>query len=351
MQSEKVNNSSLIFTCDPDEALEELLSSLSFDKVLVVSDTKVHSTCKHLVPVLVPFPFSIIKEGERNKTLDSLKEVWEEMYRNGLSRNSLLINFGGGVVTDLGGFAAATYMRGIRYINIPTTLLASIDASYGGKTAIDFCGVKNLIGSFHAPVSTIVSSKFLSTLPREEMLSGYGEMLKHALLNNREDVEFLLDNGLFSLSDADMLSLIKRSVNVKKSIVDSDPGEKGLRRALNLGHTAGHALEALMLGKGESISHGHAVALGILAELKLSPDFPSELLQRLADHILSLYPPVKIIREDLPLLKNLMSRDKKNRSCSHEMVSYIRLHCPGEFEIFSEAYADELTDALAEFCI
>lgn len=339
----------LIFTEDPVAELSHILDEAGPERVLTVTDTNTSKLCKPLFDtVLGHFPEVTIEAGEAHKGIGSLQEVWRAMVDAGLNRRDMIVNIGGGTVTDLGGFAAATYMRGIRYINIPTTLLAAVDASTGGKTAIDFMGIKNLIGAFHSPPATIVSPQPLATLPREEMLSGWGEMIKHALLDDDAHLDSILSCEIPDAGHpAELLSLICRSVAVKSRVVAEDPTEKGVRRCLNLGHTAGHALESLSLQRGTPISHGHAIALGLLAELRVAPAFPEEKYRRLRDYILSIYrvPPVEAA--DIPQLTAYMRSDKKNLDHGDE-VAYIAMNDVGHPDIYATAPAISLAQSLAD---
>lgn len=337
----------LIFTERPEVELERVIADVAPGCVLVVTDTNTSAIYHRLFPNLsLQRPEVTIEAGEAYKSIGSLEKVWSAMAGSGLNRRDMIVNVGGGTVTDLGGFAAATYMRGIRYVNIPTTLLACVDASTGGKTAIDFRGVKNLIGAFHAPIVTIVSQKPLVSLPRAELLSGWAEMIKHGLLDNDEHLNLILAGDIPQSDSVEMLDLIRRSVGVKRRVVEQDPTEKGLRRCLNLGHTAGHALEALCLQRGTPISHGHAVALGILAELRLSGGFPQEKYTRLREYILARYPLPTLGEADVTRLAKFMLSDKKNLTHDGCEVAYIALRDTGTPDIYAKAPASELARSL-----
>ncbi|MBO4519269.1 MAG: 3-dehydroquinate synthase, partial [Paludibacteraceae bacterium] len=226
----------------------------------------------------------------------------------------LLICVGGGVLTDLGGFAAATYKRGINYINIPTTLLAMIDASTGGKTGINYHGLKNSIGAFHAPVETLIYPQWLDTLPPKELLSGFGEMLKTGLINDANLWETLLQYDLDRMDIKELTPLIEACVQVKEGIVQQDPQETGIRKVLNLGHTFGHALEEISLGESP-ILHGYSVVYGLIAELYLSVTklgCPREPLQQLTQIMLHYYDKPQCKCSDYARLIALMQADKKN---------------------------------------
>ncbi len=313
----------LIFTNSVGKALDSIAHSMGNPKTIIIADT---NTSRLVLPLLQKDSATAsaahvitVHEGEDAKTIDSLSGIWTEMDRAGATRSSLAVNLGGGVVTDLGGFAAATYKRGIRFINIPTTVLCAVDASYGGKTGINFNGSKNQIGVFADSEATIISGIYFSTLPDEQILSGYAEMLKHALLDNRTALDRLLAvSPIRPLpGPQEMLTLIEESLAVKQRVVDADPFEHGLRKVLNLGHTAGHAIESLALGRKHPVTHGHAVAWGTVTALILSHlnlGFPSDILHLFAAYIRENFGAWPLTCEDYPALMALMRKDKKNPS-------------------------------------
>jgi len=278
------------------------------------------ATCHRLLQPCCPdiTPQLLIPDSEDNKSLDTLQLIWQAMLKAGVTRHSLVVNIGGGVTTDMGGLAAALFMRGVSYVNVPTTLLAMVDASTGGKTAVNFAGIKNLIGAFYPPEATLIDTRFLLSLPREQLLSGFGEILKHALLDG--DIDRILSLDIFSLTPAEWAPLISRSVTFKRKVVEADPLERGLRRVLNLGHTAGHAYEALAISNGRSVTHGCAVAQGLVTALVLSvisSGCPSTLLHRVASRVKELFPAVPFTCRDYPSLLSFMSHDKKNIEAGH----------------------------------
>lgn len=298
--------------------IDRLVDSNAPDRVFVLVDENTRRLCLPMLAgsrAVSDAQTIVIPAGEAHKTINTLQGVWTELSQGGATRHSCLINVGGGVVTDLGGFAAATFKRGIAFVNIPTTLLAMVDASVGGKTGIDFCGLKNEVGAFAQARRTFLSTQFLETLDQEQMLSGYAEMLKHALLCSREMIQELL---LFNIGQPDLSDLgrmISASVDVKRKFVEADPVEKGLRKALNLGHTVGHAVEALCLERGRRITHGHAVAVGLICTLYLSAiktSFPVGVLRQVVTFIREHYPVVPIMCEDYDELIEKMRHDKKN---------------------------------------
>ena len=325
---------SLLFTDNAASALPDLRRKQVF---LVYPDTCGEMLLDSLGRDVLPegTVFLPVKQGEQNKTLEAAQGLWTEMLKAGATRRSLIVNLGGGMTTDLGGFAAANWMRGIRYINIPTTLLAMVDAATGGKTAVNFpfgengeAGmVKNLIGAFHEPLLTVVSPQFLATLPTEEIFSGWGEMLKHALLSDRDMAARYLVTDPLLLKPEQWLPLIQESVAVKQKIVKADPHEHGVRRMLNLGHTVGHALEAHL-----HLRHGHAVAIGLVTALVLSNmrhSFPPVMMQGIAIHVRAFFPAARFSCKDYDALLDLMHHDKKAGTSGK--ITFSLLKEPGDF--------------------
>ncbi len=314
MESQKI-----LFTAQPGQTLKETLDSLAFDTLFILCDTHTRELSLPQISKYVPSSARIItiEAGDTHKTLQTLAQVWNELSSNQATRKSFLVNLGGGMVTDLGGFAAACFKRGIHFINMPTTLLGAVDAAVGGKTGINFNGLKNEIGAFRPADAVIISTSFFHTLPQEELLSGYAEMLKHALIDNPDTYRALLD---FDLSTPDwnrLLLLLQESVQVKERIVAEDPFEKGIRKALNLGHTVGHAFESLSHKQGSPIPHGYAVAWGIVCELLLSHhylQFPAETITELAAYIYRHYGAFPFTCKEYETLYELMTHDKKNEA-------------------------------------
>ena len=305
----------LHFTNQVDATLIEIIEGGSYNRVAVLVDS---NTRLLVLPRLGSLDKAFVIEipaGDINKNLDSLTHVWEQLQRGGMTRQSLLLNLGGGVVTDLGGLAAATFKRGISFVNVPTTLLGAVDAAVGGKTGINFGGLKNEIGVFAFPEAVIVSTCFFSTLPRKELLSGFAEMLKHAMLHSESQFEKILN---FDLNDIDfdlLLDMLQESLDVKKRIVEQDPTEQGLRKALNFGHTVAHAFESKAMNDGSPIPHGYAVAWGLVVETVLSHmllRFSSEQLYRLAAFVKTNYGAFFITCDHYDKLIDLMRHDKKS---------------------------------------
>lgn len=341
-----------VFTDAPAKVLNEIILDLHPSSVFVLADS---NTRRIVLPRLVeesPEMASAriigIPAGDDHKNLDSLASVWKKLSDGGATRKSLLVNVGGGVVTDLGGFAAATFKRGMRFVNVPTTLLGAVDAAVGGKTGINFHGLKNEIGAFREADAVVISTAFFCTLPSSEVLSGYAEMLKHGLLEGEKELAQLLNFDVAGKSDSsEMLDLLELSVGIKSEIVASDPTEKGKRKALNLGHTIGHALESLAMEKGQPVPHGYAVAWGLVGELVLSHlilRFPSTVLHSVSDYIKENYGAPDITCDDYPRLLALMAHDKKN--VTPDAINFTLLRRPGEIEINHTATTDQIRTAL-----
>lgn len=254
-----------------------------------------------------------INPGEQEKTIETAIDLWRSLLDRDIDRNALLINLGGGVITDLGGFVASVFKRGISYINVPTTLLAMVDASSGGKTGIDFGGLKNAIGTFKDPVLTIIDTNYLHTLELKEKLNGYAEMLKHGLIADKIHWKELSGKSLNEIGYPE----IEHSVNIKLNIVKEDPLEKGRRKLLNFGHTIGHAIEAFFIEseKKISIKHGEAVAAGLVVESFLSHQL-GYLTRDEFDEILHLllgkYGKIRFKESELPSIFKHLTNDKKN---------------------------------------
>ena len=328
-----------------ETSLASAIECCEHDRLFVLTDDTTRQLCWPVVSgfaCLQGAQLISIGATDTHKTLESLAHVWEELGRMGGTRHTLLINIGGGMVTDLGGFAASTFKRGINYINIPTTLLAMVDASVGGKTGINFRGLKNEIGVFNNASTVILDTQFLRTLDMENILSGYAEMLKHGLISN-ESVWAELIN--FEVGSLKLKTLVADSVAVKQRIVTEDPTEKGIRKALNLGHTVGHAFESLALSR-KPVLHGYAVAWGLICELYLSvikTGFPSDKMRQTVNFIREHYGRMPITCDDYPTLLELMTHDKKNTAGS---INFTLLGGIGDIRINQTATKEEIYEAL-----
>mgnify|MGYP000621917423 FL=1 len=282
------------------------LDFLTYSKVAILVDENTKRNCLYKLPKFDNCTIIEIKSGEEHKNITTCSFIWEELTNNHFDRKSLLINLGGGVIGDMGGFCASTYKRGIDFIQIPTTLLAMVDASIGGKLGIDFNGLKNQIGLFNNPKSVLINSEFLNTLSDNELKSGFAEVVKHALIADNN-----LWNKIISTSFNDLIweEIIETSIKIKNKIVASDPFEKGERKKLNFGHTFGHAIESYYLEKGTPILHGEAVFIGMILETELSP-ISKEDKNEIKNYILSNFTLAHTPNKSnlLPFLMN----DKKN---------------------------------------
>lgn len=364
----------IIISNDIEHDLATAVAESEHDRVFVLTDDTTHECCLPKVAALLAQYDAVpitIAHGDQHKTLAALGDVWTALQQGGATRHSLLINLGGGMITDLGGFAAATFKRGINFINIPTTLLAMVDAAVGGKTGINFGGLKNEIGAFADARFVIINTCFLDTLDAENLCSGYAEMLKHALIS---DERMWAEHVNFDLSQPDLAELqrmVAESIAVKERIVAEDPHEHGIRKALNFGHTIGHALEEFALQQvggavvstaptnqttgGAAISpapknrpllHGYAVAFGLIGELYMSArkaGFPTERLHQTARFIRENYAQTEFTCNDYPTLLNLMRHDKKNTS---GVINFTLLHNIGDIRINQTATDEEICEAL-----
>ena len=385
----------IIISNDIEHDLATAVAGSEHDRVFVLTDDTTHECCLPKVAALLAQYDAVpitIAHGDQHKTLAVLGDVWTALQQGGATRHSLLINLGGGMITDLGGFAAATFKRGINFINIPTTLLAMVDAAVGGKTGINFGGLKNEIGAFADARFVIINTSFLDTLDAENLCSGYAEMLKHALISDERMWAEHVNYDLLQPDLAELQRMVAESIAVKERIVAEDPHEHGIRKALNFGHTIGHALEefALQQAGGAVVStaptkqltpggavvstaptnqttggavvstapnnqltpgnkpllHGYAVAFGLIGELYMSArkaGFPTERLHQTTRFIRENYAQTEFTCNDYPTLLNLMRHDKKNTS---GVINFTLLHNIGDIRINQTATDEEICEAL-----
>ncbi|MFV0346377.1 MAG: 3-dehydroquinate synthase [Bacteroidales bacterium] len=314
-------DSCIIHTNNSTEELQKVLENYGEGNAFFVLDENTSKVCFPKVQEVVDRyrgKVIIIPSGEKNKTVEKVANVWQFLQDRNATRKSVLVNMGGGMLSDLSGFAASTFKRGIDFVNVPTTLLSQVDASVGGKTGVNFNNLKNEIGVFSTPKKVIIDTGFLKTLTDEEFKSGFAEMLKHGLIHNREHYEELTR---FDVSYPDyewLANLVKVSVGIKQWVVEQDFCESGIRKTLNFGHTAGHAFETFAIEKDESIPHGYAVAYGMMVEMYLSSQKMSlstnDLFQAV-ENLLGIYGkfPIKIDSHIyLERIVELMRHDKKN---------------------------------------
>ena len=297
-----------------DSFLPEFLQKREATSLFLLTDQKVKRHCLPILKNSLPKETKIIAipAGEQRKTLETCGLIWKELTRHNTDRKALLLNLGGGVVGDLGGFSAAVYKRGIPFIQIPTTLLAMVDASLGGKTGVDFEGFKNQIGAFSQPEDVWVYPDFLKTLPEVEILSGFAEVIKHALIADAQAWNILRKK---ELSNQNWNDLIPASLAVKEAIVQSDPFEKGERKKLNAGHTLGHALETYLLKKSNPMPHGHCVAAGLVMESSIAVErgfLEEREMFQIEELVYSLYGSIPIQKSEIKNIVKLAAQDKKN---------------------------------------
>lgn len=340
----------VIFTSDIKLCLAEKISHINPDKIFVLTD---NNTSRHCLPKLIEMPLLRnastieISSGDENKNIKTLEAVLTVLSSGGATRHSLLINVGGGMVTDLGGFAASIYKRGLSFINVPTTLLAMVDASVGGKTGVNFNGLKNEIGVFADIAAVIIDTCFLDTFDVHDLLSGYAEMLKHSLLSDEKMWVKHISFDMFKPDFAELLEMIKQSVGVKSRIVEQDPYESSFRKALNLGHTIGHSIEALSIKKHHPMSHGCAVAWGLVGESFLSAikcGFPQDKLAKTVSFIRSNYERPQFNCDDYPALIELMHHDKKNTE--FDKINFTFLSDIGQIKLDECVTKQNIEDAL-----
>ena len=383
----------VIISQDIEHDLTQAIAETEHDRVFVLTDDITQECCLPKVAVLFAKHNATtitIRHDDTNKTLATLADVWTALQRGSATRHSLLVNLGGGMVTDLGGFAAATFKRGIHFINIPTTLLAMVDAAVGGKTGINFGGLKNEVGAFANARYVIVNTCFLDTLDTANLCSGYAEMLKHSLISNAQMWAEHVNFDILQPDLAELQRMVAASIAVKERIVADDPHEHGIRKALNFGHTIGHALEEfsmqqpggavvsarlLPLAKARTaptkqeapkggavvstaptkptnqthpgaLLHGYAVAFGLIGELYISArkaGFPTARLHQTARFIRENYGAMAFTCDDYPTLLNLMRHDKKNTS---DTINFTLLHDIGDIRINQTATDEEIREAL-----
>lgn len=330
--------------------LSLILDKNNYSKVFVFVDTNTSELC---LPIFRSFlknleDFDIIETdpGEENKNIDFCIGIWKTLLDFGADRKCLMINLGGGVITDMGGFIASTYKRGIDFINIPTTLLAQVDASVGGKTGIDIDNVKNMVGTFSLPQAVFIENTFLSTLTKREMLSGFAEMIKHGLIADKSYYNRLKVSDYHTLDPIE----IYRSIEIKNKVVTEDPLENGLRKILNFGHTIGHAIESDALSNSKKpLTHGEAIAYGMVCEAYLSAKYCNlsiSELENISNYILSIYPKYSINEKRFNSLIKLMQSDKKNED-GHMMFSL--LDSIGKCEFNIRVTTNDILDSLKYF--
>ena len=344
----KTSDYTIFLGVNAANALDVFLNTKSYSKIFVLMD---ENTYTHCYPVLssdtenlLNAELLLIDAGEDNKNIEIATQLWESLTDSGADRHSLLINLGGGVVSDLGGFVASIFKRGMDFINIPTSLLAMIDASIGGKTGINLGHYKNQIGLFSPPKQIIIDPRFLETLPQEQILSAYAEMLKHGLIEDKKYWKELSE--IAELTPKNLIPYIEKSIHIKKQIVDKDPTEKGLRKVLNYGHSVGHAIESFFMDTDSPILHGEAVAIGMLAEAHLSTEILNmsvKDLGKIDQNIRLHYSHIHIDESQIDTIVSLTMHDKKKEGLH---LNFSLLKQIGQCEINQQVTKEQIIRSL-----
>jgi len=342
----------IIITKDIAKAINKFFKAkkATFSKLFILVD---ENSLKYCYPSLVE-QIEVFKEaeiieiesGEASKNIEVCTQIWQTLSEYGADRKSIIINIGGGVISDLGGFVASTFKRGIEFINIPTTLLSQVDASVGGKVGIDLNNIKNEIGVFNHPSAVFVNTEFLKTLPVRQLLSGFAEMLKHTLIADKMYWEKLKNTDIENADNWD--ELIEKSIHIKNDIVVQDPLENSIRKTLNFGHTIGHAIETYSLEQQDekTLLHGECIAIGMICEAYLSHKIgklSKEELTEITHFILSVYENLSIKEMETERLLELMKHDKKNENGD---INFTFLSAIGSAEINKTAKPDLIKEAL-----
>lgn len=335
-------------TNDITQSIRNFLEGNNYSKIAVICDENTEEHCLPKILDALPAHYLLkIDSGEENKHLGTCEQLWLALTEAGFDRKGLIINLGGGVIGDMGGFVASTYKRGMDFLNVPTTLLSQVDASVGGKLGIDFHGFKNHIGLFAEPQNVLIDTSFYDTLPEREIFSGFAEVIKHGLIYDKAYWEKVVkvDPG-----QADWTELVDRSIEIKKAVVISDPFESGLRKILNFGHTLGHAVESYFLDKGEQkLLHGEAIAVGMICEAYLSHKFTglsTEELDEITAYLISCYHTVAIDKSLFDEIIGLTLQDKKNEG---GVVQFSLLKAIGACQVNVPIAMPDMLDALFYF--
>lgn len=349
MSSIQANGYPIFFSESGYEALNQWLSDARYSSIFILVDSHSNEYC---LPGFLPYlateiPIEIIEfdSGESSKNIETCVQIWNVLTELGADRKSVIINLGGGVVTDLGGFVASTFKRGIDFIHVPTTLLAMVDASVGGKNGVDLGNLKNQIGVINVPKMVLIDSDYLETLPQNEMRSGLAEMLKHGLIFDKDYWEKFLD--LKQLDAAELDDLIYRSIEIKNEIVMQDPTENGIRKALNFGHTLGHAIESYFLENEDrqTLLHGEAIAAGMIMESHLSwqKNWITEAeFKQINTTISGIFEPIAFHAADIEPIFELLIHDKKNE---YGTVQFALIEAIGKIKINQTAEKEQITSA------
>jgi len=347
----KINTkfSTIYISLGIESILSEILEKFENNKIFILVD---ENTKQHCLPIIKTHKKLLnadvieIESGESNKTIRCAEKIWQYFKSQNADRSSLLINLGGGIICDLGGFAASTFKRGMNFINIPTTLLSQVDASIGGKTGVNFDGLKNEIGIFSHAQNVVINSTFIKTLDKRNIMSGWAEMLKHALIFDSKDWENLVSKDIKQTGFKELNQLIARSVNIKKHFVEQDPIEKNIRKALNWGHTFGHAFESFFMNSEKKLFHGEAIVHGMICELYLSHivcEFPIKSILDIVKYLLKTYTKLDLQESDFATYYELITHDKKKQGAN---TNFTLLEDFGKVKINQQCTKEQIIDAL-----
>jgi len=330
------------------DKLEEYLQAHSYSKVAVIVDENSYEHCLPIVkPLLAEATIIQIQSGEENKTLTTCEYIWNALTEAQFDRKGLVINLGGGVIGDMGGFCASTYKRGIDFIQIPTTLLSQVDASVGGKLGIDFHSFKNHIGLFREPNAVLIDSVFLKTLPQNEIRSGFAEIIKHCLIADGDEWQNIKSAAYQEINWSER---VPHSVGIKAQVVAEDPEEKGWRKVLNFGHTIGHGIESHYLTiPGKKLLHGEAIAIGMITEAYISLQrgyLSEEDLNEISQYILSVYGKVTLEDGLIDAVLPTILQDKKNEG---KTINCTLLESIGKGIVNIPITKEEIADSLAYY--
>ena len=351
MQSIEANGYAIHFNEKGYAAINQIITENKYSSIFLLVDEHTNEYCsaKFLPHIATEIPIEIIEieAGEELKNITSCVEIWSVLSDLGADRKSVLINLGGGVVTDLGGFIASTFKRGIDFINVPTTLLGMVDASIGGKNGVDLGNLKNQIGVINIPKTVVIDTQFLETLPLNQMRSGLAEMLKHGLIYDANYWKQFLDMNEIDSEELD--HLIYRSIEIKNEIVSQDPTENGIRKALNFGHTLGHAIESHFLETPTPLLHGEAIAIGMVLESYISKEknlITNDEFHQIKYTLTHLFDPVVFSEKAIESIQKLLIHDKKNE---YGKVQFALLDGIGKCKINENASNDLIINAFKDY--
>lgn len=297
--------------------LSKLLNLKKYSSLFLIIDKGVEKYWSKKIEEIFPGNFGkiILQSGEHSKNIKTVQKIWQTLLLNGCDRKTLVVNLGGGVIGDVGGFAAATYMRGVDFLHIPTTLTAQVDSSVGGKVGVNFAGIKNLIGTFDQPLAVVCDINLLSTLPKREFISGFAEIIKHGLIADKDYFNFVTSKKPEYFNNVELMTIVLNSIRIKSNIVNQDEKESGLRKILNFGHTIGHAIESLSQETDTPLLHGEAVSIGMVAEGRISQIIgllSDEEYKILEQTIIQAGLPTEVVAIDADKVLEKIKSDKKN---------------------------------------